>query len=385
MLQMTATRLRVAHVVFRFAIGGMENGIVNLINGLPERDYWHDIVCLTDFAPDFASRVKSGNVTLHRLDKRPGNDFRMWGRLYRLFRQLRPDVAHTRNFGTLEAQLPAWIAGVPVRIHGEHGWDVNDLQGASRKFRLLRGAYAPCVHHFVTVSRDLQRYLIERVGIAPRKVTQIYNGVDSERFRPAPPRTRGPLVIGAVGRLMAVKNHSLLLAAFLHLLETRPELRGRLRLRIVGDGPLRDVLRKMADRSGFGDLVELDGAADNVPRQMQGMDVFVLPSLAEGISNTILEAMATGLPVLATRVGGNGELVQEGRTGFLVPAQDEEALAGAISKYIDHPALAAAHGAAGRQLVEERFSLQAMVDTYDRLYKSLTVGNNTKQNKSFAT
>ncbi|MCC7413830.1 MAG: TIGR03088 family PEP-CTERM/XrtA system glycosyltransferase [Gammaproteobacteria bacterium] len=369
--------IRIAHVVFRFAIGGMENGIVNLINHLPAGAYRHDVVCLTSFDPDFAGRITVQGVGLHALDKHAGQDPRVWLRLFALFRELRPDIVHTRNFGTFDSQLAAVLARVPVRIHGEHGWDVGDLAGERRKYRVARRILAPTVHQFVTVSKDLQAYLVNRVGIRPQRVMQIYNGVDSDRFSPperphGTPRSAGTrFTIGTVGRLQTVKNQALLLGAFIDMLRRRPDLVARVRLRIVGAGPDLAPLQAAAGSSPAGAQIDFAGASANVPHELRAMDLFVLPSLAEGVSNTILEAMACGVPVVATRVGGNAELVEEGRTGVLFESEDSAGLSALLERYVDDPGLALEQGREARRHIETQFSIGAMVAAYDGLYRDL--------------
>ena len=176
----------VAHVVFRFDVGGLENGVVNLINRLPADEIRHAVIALTE-ATDFRRRVRRPDVVIHELHKQPGKDPAAYLRLFRLLRELRPAVVHTRNFGTLDCQTVACLAGVPLRIHGEHGWDIHDPDGTNRKYRMMRRAIAPLIHRFVTVSRDLERYLVETVGVAAGKVQRICNGVDTERFHPPVP------------------------------------------------------------------------------------------------------------------------------------------------------------------------------------------------------
>ncbi|MBS0593321.1 MAG: glycosyltransferase, partial [Proteobacteria bacterium] len=156
--------------------------------------------------------------------------------------------------------------------------------------------------------------------------------------------------------------------AFVRALQREPALRGRLRLVLVGDGPLRAQCAAVLAEAGVAELAWLPGERADVPAVMGGLHVFALPSLAEGVSNTILEAMASGLPVAATAVGGNVELVEEGATGLLVPAADPEALAGALMALAADPGRAAAMGRAGRAMAEARFSLDAMVATYRGVY-----------------
>lgn len=377
----------VAHLVYRFDTGGLENGVVNLINHMPADRFRHAVVALTDVAPAFAARIRRPDVEFVSLHKPPGHGVKLYPRLTRLFRQLRPAIVHTRNLAALECQVPAWWARVPGRVHGEHGRDVEDLDGSSRRHQLIRRAYSPFVHRYVALSQDLQGYLAQRVGIAPRRIAQIYNGVDTVRFSPPDPgggglSARAPIpgcpfsapqhwLAGTVGRMQTVKNQPLLAHAFVRALALAPALRERLRLVLVGDGPLRAQCQAILLEAGVADLAWLPGERSDVPDVMRGLDLFVLPSQAEGISNTILEAMACACPVLATRVGGNAELVQPGVTGELVPAGDVQAMAQALVALAGDPARSAQLGQAGRARVEERFSLQAMVGAYQRLYESV--------------
>lgn len=363
--------ITVMHALFRFGIGGLENGLVNLINGFPAGRYRHVIVCLDDYDPDFVRRVHDARIEVHALHKRPGQDPRVWLRMWRLLRKVRPDILHTRNFASLELQLLGVLAGVRGRVHGEHGWDMQDLNGSNRKYRLVRRVLGACVQRFIALSKDLQRYLVRDVGIAADKVVQVYNGVDIQRFQPATPRADGPLVIGTVGRMKAVKNQTFLCQAFIDLLTRRADLRGRLCLRLVGDGPLRAECDALLTAAGLRGQADLPGDSARVAEDLREMDVFVLPSLAEGISNTILEAMASGLPVIATAVGGNPELIEQGRTGALVACDDVPALSALLEAYVDNPAMRREHGAEARAAVTAQFSLERMIATYDEIYREL--------------
>jgi glycosyltransferase involved in cell wall biosynthesis len=168
-----------------------------------------------------------------------------------------------------------------------------------------------------------------------------------------------------------VKDQPTLVRAFLHLLSTEPSWRDRLRLVLIGEGSLREDCRGLLRAAGAEALAWLPGERADVPGVLRAMDLFVLPSLGEGMSNAILEAMATGLPVVATKVGGNPELVEEGRTGTLVPSGDPVAMAGAIRAYLTDPDKARRHGQAGRRRVEAQFSLDAMVEGYLALYDAV--------------
>lgn len=376
----------IVHVLHRFAIGGLENGVANLINGLSGSRFRHAVLAMTEVT-DFKSRVQREDVAYYELRKPAGHAWRCYPALLRLFRQLRPAIVHTRNLSALEAAVPAMLAGVPVRVHSEHGRDLGDLDGSNAKYRWLRRAFSPFVHRYIALSCDLERYLVDQVGIAPYRVAQIYNGVDTARFRPATggrePVGGSPFndprywVVGTVGRMHGVKDQLTLVHAFLQALETVPEARERLRLMLVGDGPLRADAEALLRAHDALPYAWLAGERADVPELMRGMDCFVLPSLAEGISNTILEAMASGLPVIATRVGGNPELVLDQITGTLIPSGDVAALTAAINGYYALPDIAREHGRVGRARVERKFSLDYMMHRYESLYISLLGGRTT--------
>lgn len=367
----------VLHVVYRFDTGGLENGVVNLINHMPAGAYRHAVLALTEVT-DFRHRIQRSDVQCIALHKPPGHGVWQYPRLYRLFRRLRPAIVHSRNLAALEVQLPAWAAGVSVRIHGEHGRDIGDLDGSNRSLQRVRRFYKPFVHHYMALSRDLAAYLADKVQVPPERITQVYNGVDTERFFPAP---NGPQqlagcpfdpsrhwLVGTIGRMQTVKDQPMLARAFVQALAQAPELAARLRLVMVGDGPLRAQAQGVLEAAGVAELAWLPGERNDVPDILRGLHAFALPSLAEGISNTILEAMASALPVVATDVGGNADLVAQAQTGYIVPASDPQAMARHLVELARHPELARSMGRAGRQRVQDNFSMLAMVSTYQRVY-----------------
>ena len=381
----------VMHIVYRFDTGGLENGIVNLLNHMPAQAYRHIIVALTEVT-DFRLRVQRNDVEFIALHKKPGHGLWLYPKLYALMREHRPAILHTRNLGALETVVPAWLARVPVRLHGEHGRDETDLDGSKRKYQWMRRLYRPFVTHYFALSRDLATYLVDKTGVRPAQVTQVYNGVDVSRFAPnsviPSPIAGCPFdpsqhwLVGTVGRMQVVKDQPTLVRAFLRALEQRPELRERLRLVLVGDGPLRAVCQQLLEEGGAADLAWLPGERSDVADVMRGMHCFVLPSLAEGISNTILEAMASALPVIATAVGGNADLVSHGKTGVIVPSDDAQAMAEAIAQFAAAAPRAAAMGRAGRTKVEARFSMAAMVATYRTAYDHQLIAARIQQQRA---
>jgi len=368
----------IAHVIFRLDIGGLENGLVNLINQTPPGVYRHAIICIT-CATAFRHRIQSSDVTIIELNKKPGKDLAVYWRFFRAVRNLKPDVIHTRNVNTLEFQPLALLAGVRARIHGEHRWDVHDLHGTSRKYRMLRKVLRPFVDQFIVVSQELHDYLTASVRIIPEKITLIYNGVNASKFFPhATMKGRTveddtidarPTVIGTVGRMKEVKNQQLLVQAFIVLANRDSAGQSKIRLVMVGDGPLRKGLMNDLEEVGVEDMSSFPGSCENIAEQLRDIDIFVLPSRNEGISNTILEAMATGLPVVATRVGGTPEIVLDGTTGILIDGDDISGLTLAILKYVEDPDLRRRHGLAAREHVRANFSLGVMVTRYLDVYR----------------
>jgi sugar transferase (PEP-CTERM/EpsH1 system associated) len=364
----------VAHVIYRLDHGGLENGVINLVNSLPAERFQQAIVCLAGFNPEFRRRIRREGVLVIPLEKQPGKDVGIYARMWRTLRQLRPDVVHTRNLGTLDMQWVAAAAGVPVRVHGEHGWDASDPDGLSSKRLRIRRACRPAVQHYVPMSQDIARWLERDVGVDAGRIRQLYNGVDVRRFSPgvaSPVPVRagnrdGPM-IGTVGRLDPVKDQASLIRAFATL---RQRYTGA-KLLVVGDGPLRTALEAQAVLAGVAEAVSFLGVRDDIPDLLRSMDVFALPSVNEGISNTILEAMASGLPVVARRVGGNPELVDDGITGTLYEGASADALARALAPYLADPTLRAAQGTAARERAVQKFSLEGMVQRYAALYDEL--------------
>lgn len=349
------------HVVHRFDFGGLENGLVNLINYLSEDAYQHTIVALTEIG-EISKRLKTNNVSLIALDKPSGLGLATYYRLLGLIRKLQPDVLHTRNLGTLDVQPLGWLCRIPLRIHSEHGRDVDDPDGLRTKPKVLRRLFAPFVHRWICVSMDLLDWCRSEVGIASNKLAQICNGVDNQRFVPVERvLDEAHVVFATVSRLSPIKDPLNLIHAF-------SRLSGSPRLVVAGDGPLLADCKAQVDELEIAERVTFLGAVADAAPVYAAADVFVLSSKREGISNTVLEAMSCGKPVVACRAGGNVELVTD-ETGMLVEPENAEALSKAMQKFIDNPGLIQSQGLAGRARVDAQFALTEMRNKYDKLYR----------------
>ncbi|MBF0348930.1 MAG: TIGR03088 family PEP-CTERM/XrtA system glycosyltransferase [Magnetococcales bacterium] len=369
--------MRIVYLLYRLDVGGLETVIVNLIDRLPRDSFEHHVIALTQCGT-FKNRIRHPRVQFYDLNKKEGKDPWVWFRLWKRLRQIQPDLLHTFNIGTLEGVIPAFFAGRPVTIHAEHGRDSYDPKGEHRTYLLLRRLLSPWVDRFVCVSKDLHTWMVNRVGIPEAKVRLIINGIDTQHFHPGPNppllppefTSEHPFIIGTVGRLWPIKDQGNLIRALAHLRHQHPMGFQRCRLILIGDGPNRQELELLAQQSGIADRLWITGWRDDVASLLRCLDLFVLPSLAEGTPLTLLEAMATRLPVIATRVGGVADLIQDTTTGTLVPPSNPEALAAALIQHLDHPSWSQEMGIRGRAWVETHHSVDSMVERYLILFRN---------------
>lgn len=280
-----------------------------------------------------------------------------------------PCVVHTRNWPGLDGIVAARLAGIRSVVHSEEGWNVLDLTGASRKRILVRRFLSRWTRTFVSVSKDIEAWLRGTVRIKC-PVVQIYNGLDTDVYAGTSTSAelkrelglaQDALLVGIVARFDPIKDHPTLFRAFADVRKRFPKAE----LLCVGDGVERPRLEPLVTPG-----IHLLGERHDVPRILRGLDVFTLVSKNEGIPYTIIEAMAAGLPVVASRVGGNPELVEEGVTGRLFPAGDSAALADAIGAYLSDAEMRAAHGAAARASAVRRFGTEQMVRAYESVWRA---------------
>ena len=368
----------IVHLTYSLDFGGLETLLVERINRMPAHAYRHAVVALTRYT-EFSRKIAKPDVGVYALNKRPGLSWSTHADLFKLLRRLRPAILHTYNLAAIEYAPAAMLAGVPVRINGLHGRDAGDPEGRNPKHNLLRRLMLPFYDYCYANSADMLAWNREVIGVPEHKSCLLSNGIDAERFRPLaegeerPDFGFGPgcRVIGTVGRVTDVKDHSTLIDAFALLRARLPEEASTLRLAIVGEGSLLPALREKVRALGLDGLVWLPGARYDVPEILRGFDIYAISSIAEGTPGSVLEAMASGLPAVGTRVGGVPEVIADGVTGQVVPPRDPAAMADALARYVRAPAMAQAHGAAGRARVMSHYSMPAMVAGYQALYDSL--------------
>lgn len=378
---MARTPIHVVHLVYRFAAGGLENVVAQLVNHLPAERFRHTVVALTEVDAKFSLRITRPDVELIALHKPPGQPFRLYPAMYRLLRRLRPDVLHTCNLAPLEFAPVAALAGVPLRVHAEHGWELSDQGGSNTHHRLLRRFYRPFVDQFIAVSTQINDYLRDAVGVKPDRLHLIPNGVDTRQFHPVDAAWQAPAdypfhrpehwVIGTVGRLQAIKNQTLLAEAFVNLVRRGPPGSDRLRLAIVGEGPLAQPIRDCLSAAGMLDRLWLPGARSDIADLLRAFDCFVLPSLSEGTSCTLQEAMATGLPIVATDVGGNSALLEDGRCGQLTESGDADSLSRALESALSSGPFWAQRIDAAQARIATHYSLDSIVSQYSQIFGAI--------------
>jgi sugar transferase (PEP-CTERM/EpsH1 system associated) len=372
--------IRVMHVVDVLALAGMEYGIIKQVNRLPSGKFVPMICCLRHQLED-VKPLLSEQIGVFELHKPPGRDWSVVGKLARLIREHRVDVLHSHNWPTyVFSVLAARRSRVPVLIHGEHG---REASGISRQHLFVNKALAPFVTHFVTVSQSLSDDLGRFWNVRPERRTTVPNGVDTELFGGVHPSDSlrkefgialGDPVILSVGRFRAVKGYESLIRAFALVRLRHPRARLLLVggvLSSVGHDATREqmgILQRVAAECGAQEAVHFSGDRRDIPALMSLCRVYVNASRFEGMSNTILEAMASARPVVATEVGGNPELVVNEQTGFLVPVDQPLIMADRLDAILADPTLARRLGEGGRARVERRHSMEAMVQDYVDLY-----------------
>ena len=364
--------IRVLYVAGNFVTGGAERHLLEMWRRI-DRDAFDVQIAVLKREGAFTPLVEATGLPIHDLGvgRRLYDPSGVRGllRLVALVRKFRPDVIHGYLFGpNLFAAIAGRVCGVPVVCVAKRNVDAFE---SSRQIAVQRLAHRLATH-VTAVSEEVARSSVA-LGVPRGRITVIENGVDIARFDgrdgPPPPgvngRAPGLALVGSVGCLAPRKDYGTLLCAL-------ARLRGRgreFRAAIAGDGPERAALEASAADLGLTGVVDFLGERSDVDRLLPAFDVFALSSREEGIPNALLEAMAAGRACVATRVGGNAEVLEDGRTGWLVPAQDPEALAAALEQALTQPAEAARRGAAARQEMIAARSIDVMVRRHEQFYR----------------
>ena len=353
---------RVLHVAKVAGISGSENHLLLLLPALRGRGHDVRMVMLHEDEPgaaDFAERLEEREIPVERIRLARAADPRAFSRIIRILRRDRPDVVHTHLVHADFLGLPAGrLARAPVLVSTKHGFNAfRDGRGFAAADRAVAGLAD--VH--IAISAGLAHYLAETEGFDAAGFEIVHYGIEA-CAPPSPPA--GSPRLAVVGRLIPIKGHEVLFRALASLAEDMPDVT----LDVVGDGPLETELRASAARLGLGDVVTFRGRVSPVSSVLERAEVVVVPSFGEGFGMVALEAMERGRAVVASAVGGLPEIVEDGRTGVLVPAGDADALAAALRELARDPGRTAAMGAAGRERALREFSQERCTARIEELY-----------------
>ncbi|HVP36426.1 MAG TPA: glycosyltransferase family 4 protein [Terriglobales bacterium] len=300
-------------------------------------------------------------------------DYKFLRNIVELIRQNRIDLIHSHTWGTdFYGYWGSKISGIPMISTIHDRYYIFEKWTRRLSYRL----FINHIKKIVAVSKDIKGLLIDELKISSQKVRLIYNGINTLKFqtvenldmiRDELDLGRHDLVIGNVGNLREVKDHRTLITAFSKIVPLFP----RSKLLIVGEGKLKPDLKKLCEELGLGERVLFLGHREDVPFILSLLDVFILPSVSEGCSLSLLEAMAAGKAVVATNVGGNPELVLNGKTGILVPPSQPDQLAEKMIHLLSNEDLRKKMGAEGRKRVKQKFSRESMVKNYEELYSRI--------------
>ncbi|GAA6204819.1 glycosyltransferase [Thalassotalea sp. SU-HH00458] len=359
---------RIVHIVYSFGCGGLEKVIANLITYSTQYDVEHIIVSLT------------GDVTMREqiplpvkviiLDKRAGNDLISHKKLYKLLKELRPKAINTYNFGTIEYHLTAKLAGVPVRVHSDHGRGGDHPQGKNQLHNLFRRFVANFITEYIVVSYDLYEWVCNSLKINNRKVTLIFNGVDIP-LKPKKINKKFNTYV-TVGRLDRIKNQQLMIEAFGEAINKDENFSNNV-LNIVGDGPIYHQLESHIKRLGLTQSIKLLGYRDNITDILNESDVFLLSSVYEAMPMTILEAMANKTPVICTDVGGISQFISE-KEAWLIESENKEEFSNQLLELVELNERIEQKINAAFDLVKNHYSVEQMVQHYLNKYQLQKLG-----------
>ncbi len=364
--------MRILHVTHDMNIGGTEQVIKQIVMGVDDTRFASDIVCLDNTVGDVAKSIDPSRVTLHKLARRPGFDTALIRELRALIKREAIDIVHCHQYTPyVYGVLAGLFSGTPV-IFTEHGRFYPDRY--SWKRRLVNPVLGFATRAFVSISAATRDALIDYEWFPARRISVIYNGIhgvnpDMEAVKQA--RLDASLdpdhyVFGTVSRLDTIKNQTLLIHAFAKVHTKYPQTR----LLLVGDGPERDTLESLSASLKLDKAIVFTGFRSDPEPWFGVINAFVLCSLSEGTSMTLLEAQSARLPCIVTAVGGNTEIISDNQNGLVVASGNVEALSDAMLRLVEDPELAARLSDAGFDVFSTRFQRQKMIDAYEELYES---------------
>ena len=368
-------KINILHIYQNSKIGGVQQQLLSLLKAY-SRERFNPIFCCLGPKEEIGKEIEGTKIEFIPLNKLRYNRFSpgIVLELYRLMKKKQIHVVRTHRYrSNLYGRLAAFLAGVPVIIASVHD---NYRTDKRPKRRIMNRILSKITDKIVAVSEDVKEDIIRYDSIDPSKIEVIPNGIDVERFNPEKNTTDirkefsledDDIVIGFIGRIVPAKGLEYLLNALPYLKEEFKSIK----LLIVGEGSLVEKLKESAKKNNIFDNILFTGRRRDIPEILASINIFVMPSIAEGLPNALLEAMAMGKPIVTTEVGGIPEIVKNGFNGLLVPPRDTLSLSKAIKELISNDRLAAKLGQAARDLVHDNLSIKAIAQKWQSLYLSI--------------
>ena len=367
-------KIHIMHILYSFGLGGLEGEIASLINKMDSATFTHSICVFSDELAAL-QKIKSPAVDVYSVKRRFRNDPSTISQLCTLLRKHQPDIVRTYNWTGVEGIIAAKLCGIKNIIHSEHGFALEEIFKRKRRRILARRFLFRYCAKIITVSQTFRRWLLDEVRVGGDRVVYIPNGCDLARFFPGKEvelrKSLGikdnDIIIGTVGSLIELKNQKSLIEAFRNVIASY----GNLKLMLVGEGPLRKELEMLVEKSGIKEETVFTGSVVEPAPFYRAMDIFVLPSLTENMPNTLLQAMATALPIIATDVGDIRYMLEGEKGGIVIKPKDIYALTSAIKYFLENPQASKERAAFGRARVENKFNISTTKVAYEALYKSV--------------
>jgi len=360
---MIKTKTNILVIILSLEIGGMEQLVFDLITNINKNKFNIKVICIHSLGP-IAEELKSHGIQVVKIDTMvPLVSFLFPYNLIKEIKEFKADIIHVHSGCWHKAAMAGWLSGVKKIIYTEHGRYFPE----SNKLVLLDNIFSRITTNVISVSENLATYMHDVIGIREKKITVIINGINVDKFIPS--RDSSRLIvrrIGIIARLAPVKDIATLIRAMRTVVDAYPDVQ----LDIVGDGPERASLEELTKELILDASVIFHGFRRDIPEVLSFIDIFVLSSISEGTSITLLEAMAAGKPVVVTNVGGNPAIIEDGVNGFLMPSQDPELMADAIIRLIIERETRRKMGEANIRKVEQQFSIHAMARQYEDCYES---------------
>ena len=365
-------KIKILHVIQTLETGGLENGVVNICNKIDKKKFIIDILCLRGKG-ELVNRIVNNAASVYYRENLKGSMIKYIYNAYSLCKLKKYDIIHSHGWGTL---IPSFIAGRLTGakvINGEHGTIYDD----TLRRRLLQRLIFSMVDLNLTVSEDLKRELMNRFRIGGDNIKPIINGVDLKKFHPSSKsrkKIREELslkkenfLIGSVGRLVGVKDYPSIIKAFNDIIKYYNDAR----LILVGEGDERKKIENLIETYNLKNEIKLLGRRDNINEILNAMDLFILSSKSEGLSNTILEAMACGKTVIATNVGGNPEIISDKKTGLLYDVGDVKKLSEICRELIFDKKQLTTYSDNALKHIQNELSVEKMIKNYEKTYVTL--------------